>query len=65
MMVWIHFRILIGCLAYILGIDKMSLAFSTLWTNAADDKLIIFFLFFPRKQNLTFYANCFHWRQFA
>ena len=23
------------------------------------------FLFFPRKQDLTFYANCLHWRQFA
>ena len=23
------------------------------------------FLIFPRKQNLTFHANCLHWRQFA
>ena len=22
------------------------------------------FLIFPRKQNLTFHANCLHWRQF-
>ena len=25
----------------------------------------IFLLFFPRKQNLTFHANCLQWRQFA
>ena len=25
----------------------------------------IFFLIFPRKQVLTFHANCLHWRQFA
>ena len=25
----------------------------------------IFFLFFPRKQDLSFHANCLHWRQFA
>ena len=24
-----------------------------------------FFLIFPRKQDLTFHANCLHWRQFA
>ena len=29
------------------------------------DKLVIFFLFFLRKQDLTFHANCLHWRQFA
>ena len=25
----------------------------------------IYFLIFPRKQDLTFHANCLHWRQFA
>ena len=29
------------------------LTFTTLWANSADDKLMIFFLFFTRKQNLT------------
>ena len=29
------------------------LTFTTLWDNSADDKLMIFFLFFTRKQNLT------------
>ena len=29
-----------------------------LWGNSADDRLMIFFLFFPRKQDLTFHANC-------
>ena len=32
--------------------------FPTLWAFSADDKLMIFFLFFPRKQDLTFLANC-------
>ena len=32
--------------------------FTTLWTNLADDKLMIFFLIFPRKLVLTFHANC-------
>ena len=26
----------------------------TLWTNSADDRLMIFFLIFPRKQDLSF-----------
>ena len=29
----------------------------TLKANSADDKLMIFFLIFPRKQDLTFHAN--------
>ena len=29
------------------------LTFTTLWANSADDKLMIFFLFFTKKQNLT------------
>ena len=37
---------------------KMSFTFTTLWPNSADKKLVIFFLFFPEKQDLTFHANC-------
>ena len=33
--------------------------------NSADDKLAIFFLFFPEKKDLTFHANCLQWRQYA
>ena len=36
--------------------------FSTLWANSADDKLNIFIIIFPRKQDLTFHANCLQWR---
>ena len=43
-----------------------SLAFTTLWGYPADDKLMIFFLFFPpRKLDLTFHAYCLHLRRFA
>ena len=28
---------------------------------SADDKLVIFFFFFPKKLDLTFHANCLHW----
>ena len=34
----------------------LTLAFN-LWANSADDKLMIFSSFFPRKQDLTFHAN--------
>ena len=34
-------------------------------SSSADDQLVIFFLFFPRKQDLTFHAICLHWRQSA
>ena len=34
------------------------LTFTTLWAFSADDKLMIFFLFFSKKQDLTFYAKC-------
>ena len=37
-----------------------ALTFTTLWAISADDKFVIFFLIFPRKQKLTL-----HWRQFA
>ena len=43
---------------------KNYLTFITLWANSADDKFMIFSCF-PRKQDLTFHANCLHWRQFA
>ena len=31
--------------------------FTTLLANSAEDKLMIFLLFFPRKKDLTFHAN--------
>ena len=49
--------------SYLLHILLSSLIVS--WANLADLKLVIFFLIFPRKQDLTFHANCLHWRQFA
>ena len=33
-------------------------AFTTLWANSADKKLVIVFLFFPWKQDLLLLANC-------
>ena len=42
-----------------------TLTFTTLLPNSADDKLVIVSLIFPRKQGLTFHANCLQWRQFA
>ena len=42
-----------------------ALTFTTLWVDSADDKLMAFILNFPGKQDLTFHANCLHWRQFA
>ena len=39
------------------------LTFTTLWAHSEDGDF--FFLIFPRKQDLTFYANCLQWRQFA
>ena len=44
---------------------EFSLIFTALWSNSAVDKLMIFFLFFPRKQDLTFHTNSLYWRQFA
>ena len=39
---------------------------ATVWANSGDDKLTNFFLIiFPKKQYLTFHANCLHWRQCA
>ena len=45
--------------------NEALLTFITLWTNSADNKLIIFFNVFPRKSALIFYANCLLKRQFA
>ena len=42
----------------------LSLTLSMLWAHSADGKLI-FFLILPRKQDLTFHANCLLRRQFA
>ena len=41
------------------------LTFTTLWANLADKLMMFFFLFFPRKQDLTFQTNCLQWRQYA
>ena len=40
-----------------------TLTFTTLWPNSADNKLMMFSCF-PRKQDLTFHANCLQRRQF-
>ena len=40
------------------------LSFTVLGANSAANKLLIFFLIFPRKQDLTFHANCRHWISF-
>ena len=45
-------------------IGLSNLTFTTLLANSADNKLENF-LIIPRKQDLTLYANCLHWRQFA
>ena len=46
------------------------LSFTILLANSADDRWWYFlngdiFLIFHRKLDLTFHANCLHWRQFA
>ena len=42
-----------------------AITFTTVWSNSANDKLVIFFYFFPRKQDSICKANCLLWRQFA
>ena len=42
-----------------LNVVCCTLTITTLWAYSAD-KLMTFFLIFPEKQGLTFYANCFH-----
>ena len=44
---------------YILS-RAMVLTFTTVSAKSANEKLITFFFIFPRKQDLTFHANCFH-----
>ena len=39
------------------------LYFTKLLANSADYKSLIVFLFFPRKQDLTFHANCLQWKK--
>ena len=46
------------------GSAGQGLTFTTLRANSADNKLMIFFLFFPENR-MTFHANYLHWRQFA
>ena len=41
------------------------LTLTTLWANSTDDKLMIFFSYFPRKQAFAFHANCLLRRQDA
>ena len=46
-------------------LHKAFFTLTMLWANSADDKLMMFFLFFPRKEDLTLHANCLPRRQFA
>ena len=41
-----------------------TLAFTTLWAIFSRRQILIFLLF-PEKLDLTFHANCLHWRQLA
>ena len=43
---------------FVIITEKLMLTFNTLLVNSVEDKWMIFFLPFPRKQNLTFHANC-------
>ena len=38
---------------------------SALWVKISADNILRYFSYYPRKQVLTFHANCLHWRQFA
>ena len=44
---------------------RLNFILTTLLANSTDEKFMIFFYMFPRKQDLTFHANCLHWRQYA
>ena len=63
---WGMYRLIwlfVGHTGFIVGFVMCWLIhFTTLWANSADDILVIFFLIFPRKWNLTFHAN---WKQVA
>ena len=61
---WRNIRTVCQCLSggignYFLRLLTFTTVFTTLWANS-DDKLMIFFLIFPRKQDLTFHVNCLH-----
>ena len=56
-------REIMSCSWHIVS-EQKTLIFTSPWANTLDDTLKVFFIF-PGKQDLTFYANCFHWRQFA
>ena len=43
----------------------ITLTLNTLGSLFSRRHFQIYFLFFSRKQDLTFHANCLHWRQFA
>ena len=45
--------------------DRGSFNLTTLWANSSNNKWMIFFLIFPQKKALTFYANCLTRREFA
>ena len=57
----------VAVLTAVVGMFKVHqrLTFTALLTNSADDKLIIFFLFFSRKWVLMLHVNCLQWIQFA
>ena len=40
------------------GSIYLTFIYTILWADSADDKLMIFFFYFPRIQDLTFHANC-------
>ena len=39
--------------------------FLVLWVKFSADEVLKYISYFPRKQVLTFHANCLQWRQFA
>ena len=57
--------IIFGCISFMTHLVAaflkllivLSLTFTTLWANSAEDKLMIFYIIFPRKQVLTIHAN--------
>ena len=50
------FRLLFSGVAFLFGASiSLRLIFTPPWAYSADNKLLIFFLIFPRKQDLTFH----------
>ena len=43
---------------FVLYVQLCKLTLNMIWANSADDKLMICFLIFPRKHDLTFHAYC-------